>query len=47
MRDYLTVDDMRAVEQQVPGIQAASPVLNLHQSFTSGGGKERDVLILE
>jgi putative ABC transport system permease protein len=45
-RDYLTVDDMRAVEQQVPGIQEASPVLNLHQSFTSGGGKERDVLIL-
>jgi putative ABC transport system permease protein len=46
VRDYLTVDDMRAVEQQVPGIKAASPVLNLHQFFTSGGGKERDVLIL-
>jgi len=45
-RDYLTVDDMRAVEQQVPGIQAASPVLNLHQFFTSGAGRERDVLIL-
>jgi putative ABC transport system permease protein len=44
--DYLTVDDMRAVEQQVPGVQAASPVLNLHQSFTSGAGKDRDVLIL-
>jgi putative ABC transport system permease protein len=46
VRDYLTVDDMRAVEQQVPGIQEASPVVNLHQYFTSGGGKERDVLIL-
>ncbi len=46
VRDYLTVDDMRAVQQQVPGVQAASPVLNLHQFFTSGGGKERDVLIL-
>jgi putative ABC transport system permease protein len=44
--DYLTVDDMHAVEQQVPGMQAASPVLNLHQSFTSGAGKDRDVLIL-
>jgi putative ABC transport system permease protein len=44
--DYLTVDDMHAVEQQVPGVQAASPVLNLHQSFTSGAGKDRDVLIL-
>jgi putative ABC transport system permease protein len=46
VRDYLTVDDMRVVEQQVPGIKAASPVLNLHQFFTTGGGKERDVLIL-
>jgi putative ABC transport system permease protein len=46
VRDYLTVDDMHAVQQQVPGIQAASPVLNLHQFFTTGGGKERDVLIL-
>jgi putative ABC transport system permease protein len=44
--DYLTVDDMHAVEQQVPGMQAASPVLNLHQSFTSGAGRDRDVLIL-
>jgi putative ABC transport system permease protein len=46
VRDYLTADDMTAVEQQVPGIQAASPVVNLHQFFTTGGGKERDVLIL-
>ncbi len=46
VRDYLTVDDMRAVEQQVPGIRVASPVVNLHQFFTTGGGKERDVLIL-
>lgn len=46
VRDYLTVDDMKAVQQQVPGIQAASPVVNLHQFFTTGGGKERDVLIL-
>jgi putative ABC transport system permease protein len=46
VRDYLTADDMNAVEQQVPGIRAASPVVNLHQFFTTGGGKERDVLIL-
>jgi putative ABC transport system permease protein len=46
VRDYLTVDDMSAVQQQVPGIQSASPVLNLHQFFSSGGGKSRDVLIL-
>ncbi len=46
VRDFLTADDMNAVEQQVPGIMAASPVVNLHQFFTTGGGKERDVLIL-
>lgn len=46
VRDFLTADDMNAVEQQIPGIQAASPVVNLHQFFTTGGGKERDVLIL-
>jgi putative ABC transport system permease protein len=46
VRDFLTVDDMKAAVQQVPGIQAASPVVNLHQFFTTGGGKERDVLIL-
>ena len=44
--DFLTVDDMNAVEQQVPGIQAATPVLNLHETFTSGAGRERDILIL-
>jgi putative ABC transport system permease protein len=44
--DYLTVKDMTAARQQVPGIQAASPVLNLHERMVVGGGKERDVLIL-
>src|SRR5450755_3348006 len=29
--DYLTVKDMDAARQQVPGVVAASPVLNLHQ----------------
>ncbi len=44
--DYLTVDDMIAVEQQVPGVQAASPVLNLHEPILAGNGKQRDMLIL-
>lgn len=44
--DYLTVKDMTAARQQVPGIQAASPVLNLHERMVVGGGKERDILIL-
>ena len=44
--DYLTVDDMMAVEQQVTGVQAATPVLNLHEPILVGNGKQRDMLIL-
>jgi len=44
--DYLTVNDLRAVEQEVPGIQAASPVLNLHERIVVGAGKERELLVL-
>ncbi len=46
LRDYLTVDDMIAVQRQVPGIRAATPVLNLHDRITAPGGKERDILVL-
>ena len=44
--DYLTVDDMRAVQQEVPGIKEASPVLNLHQRMIIGPGKEQETLVL-
>src|SRR5205809_1705991 len=44
--DPLTVDDMKAVQQQIPGIQAASPMLELHERIAVGGGKERDILVL-
>jgi putative ABC transport system permease protein len=44
--DYLSVNDMTAVEQQVPGVQEASPVLNLHEPILIGNGKQRDMLIL-
>src|ERR1022692_4448404 len=44
--DYLTVDDMIAVEQQVPGVQAASPVVNLHVPILVGNGQQRDMSIL-
>jgi putative ABC transport system permease protein len=44
--DYLTVNDMTAVEQQVPGVQEATPVLNLHEPILVGNGKQRDMLIL-
>ncbi len=45
-RDDLTVEDMKAVERQVPGIQAASPMVELHDRIAVGGGKERDILVL-
>ena len=44
--DFLTLADMRAVQEQVPGIQAASPMLELHDRIGVGGGKERDILVL-
>ncbi|HWX54520.1 MAG TPA: ABC transporter permease [Verrucomicrobiae bacterium] len=44
--DSLTVEDMKAVQQQVPGIQAASPMLELHDRIAIGSGKERDTLVL-
>src|SRR5262249_23938981 len=46
VRDDLTVDDMKAVQEQVPGIVAASPMLELHDRIAVGGGRERDILIL-
>ena len=44
--DPLTINDMRAVQEQVPGIVAASPVVNLNDRIPIGDGKEREVLIL-
>ncbi|HXM19789.1 MAG TPA: ABC transporter permease [Terriglobales bacterium] len=44
--DLLTIDDMRAVLQQVPGIAAASPVVPLDERVPIGNGKERDVRVL-
>jgi len=44
--DYLTIRDMQAVEQQVPGVKEASPVFNMHQRMVIGSGKEQEILIL-
>ena len=44
--DLLTVDDMKAVLEQVPGIAAASPVIPLDDRIPIGGGKEKDLRIL-
>ena len=45
-QDMLTVNDMRAVREQVMGIRAASPLVELHDRIAVRGGKERDILIL-
>jgi putative ABC transport system permease protein len=44
--DLLTIDDMHAVLQQVPGIAAASPVVPFDDRVPIGNGKERDVRVL-
>src|SRR6266550_3839126 len=44
--DPLTIDDMKAALQEVPGIIAASPVVSLGERVPVGGGKERDISVL-
>ncbi|HWZ43360.1 MAG TPA: ABC transporter permease [Candidatus Saccharimonadales bacterium] len=44
--DFLTVEDLRAVQQQVPGIRAASPTRENNYRISVGGGKERDILVI-
>jgi putative ABC transport system permease protein len=46
LNDFLTADDLRAVKEQVPGIQASSVMLQLNDRISAGGGKERDILVL-
>jgi len=44
--DFLTLDDLNAVRQQVPGISNASPMIEYHDRVPVPGGKERDVMVL-
>ena len=44
--DPLTIDDLKAAQEQVPGIVAASPVVSLGERIPVGGGKERDISVL-
>jgi len=44
--DFLTMDDLTAVRNQVPGIVFASPMVELHDRITVPGGRVRDVLLL-
>src|SRR5215469_18266084 len=44
--DYLTVADLKAVQERVPGIVVASPMAEVRTRIGVGGGKERDILVL-
>jgi putative ABC transport system permease protein len=44
--DLLTIDDMKVVLQEVPGIVAASPVVALQERLPVGSGRERDLQVL-
>ena len=44
--DFLTLDDLDAVRQQVPGISNASPMIEFHDHITVTGGKEREIIVL-
>ena len=44
--DPLTIDNMNAVLREVPGIVAASPVVELQDKLPVGKGQERDLQVL-
>jgi putative ABC transport system permease protein len=44
--DYLTRDDEKAVVAQVPGVMYSSPVLEMHDRISFGGGVVKDTLVL-
>jgi len=44
--DYLTRDDEKAVDQQVPGVLYSSPVLEMHNRLSFPGGIQKDTVVL-
>src|SRR5579863_2325326 len=44
--DSLTRDDERAVLTQVPSVLYASPILEMHESISFGGGVVKDTLVM-
>ncbi len=44
--DPLTMEDLAAVQQEVSGIAASSPIVRLSDRIPAGNGKEKDVTIL-
>ena len=44
--DPLTIDDMRAVQEQVPSVTFASPLATLSERIAAGSGKEKDISVM-
>jgi putative ABC transport system permease protein len=44
--DFLTRDDEKAVVAQVPGIMYSSPIIEMHDRISFGGGVVKDTLVL-
>ncbi len=44
--DYLTREDEKAVDQQVPGVMYSSPVLDMHNRISFPGGIQKDTIVL-
>ena len=44
--DPLTIDDMRAVQEQVPSVMYASPLVALSERIAPGSGKEKDIAVM-
>src|SRR5437764_10235167 len=44
--DPMTVEDVRAVRQQISSVVAASPTVALNDRISIGGGKQSDILVM-
>ena len=44
--DFLTREDEKAVDQQVPGVMYSSPVLTMHNRISFPGGIQKDTVVL-
>jgi putative ABC transport system permease protein len=46
IQDYMTREDMQAVDDQVPGITASSPMLEFHDNISIGSGITKQAMLL-
>lgn len=44
--DYMTLEDMQAVDEQIPGIHYSSPMLEYHDRIAIGNGNSKDAMLL-